>query len=61
MDHDPDPNVGVFPPNVTVVNPQVADPVWSAPALDVVGLRLKVITTSSVEVHTPFVIVHLNV
>ena len=33
----PAPTVGEFPERVTVVNPQVAAPVWLAPALAVVG------------------------
>ena len=44
----PVPTDGLFPAKVTLVNPQVDDPVWSAPALAVVGFRLKTITTSSV-------------
>ena len=41
----PDPLVGVLPASVT----EVAHTVWSGPAFAVVGLLLKVITTSSVE------------
>ena len=37
MLHAPVPTVGVFPARVTDVNPQVADPVWSEPALEVEG------------------------
>ena len=33
----PVPTVGTLPARVTEVNPQVAKPVWSAPAADVVG------------------------
>ena len=40
---------GEFAARGTWVAPQVVELVWSGPALDVVGLRLKVITTSSVE------------
>jgi hypothetical protein len=39
----------VLPARVTVVNPQVAAPVWFIPALAVVGFWLKVISTSSYE------------
>ncbi len=44
----PVPTDGLFPAKVTLVNPQVDDPVWSAPALAVVGFRLKTIITSSI-------------
>ena len=58
----PVPIVGVFPARVTLVKPQVAEPVWSTPAFEVVGFWLKVITTSSVDaVHGLFDIVHLKV
>ena len=58
----PVPTVGVLPARVTVVNPQVAELVWSAPAAAVVGFLLNVITTSSVEaVHGLFEVVHLKV
>ena len=58
----PVPTEAVLPARVTLVNPQVDEPVWSAPALAVVGFRLNVITTSSVDaVHGLFEIVHLNV
>ena len=43
------PTVGEFAAKVTVVNPQVKAPVWSGPALAVVGSGLNVITTSSVD------------
>ncbi len=33
----PVPTDGLFPAKVTLVNPQVDDPVWSAPALEIVG------------------------
>ncbi|MBI3365435.1 MAG: hypothetical protein HY033_11050 [Ignavibacteriae bacterium] len=38
--HPPVPTDGVFPARVTVVNPQVAAPVWSGPAFAVVGVPL---------------------
>jgi hypothetical protein len=38
----PVPFDGALPANVTVVNPQVDEPVWSAPALAVVGVALTV-------------------
>jgi hypothetical protein len=58
----PVPTEGLLPARVTIVNPQVDAPVWSAPALAVVGFWLNVITTSSVEaVHGLLAIVHLNV
>ena len=47
--HEPVPTVSVVAAIVTVVRPQVEEPVWSAPALAVVGFRLNVIITSSVE------------
>lgn len=34
----PVPTLGVFPPRVTDVNPQVAELTWSGPALAVVGV-----------------------
>ena len=37
--HRPVPTVGALAANVAVVNPQVAAPVWSAPAAATVGLR----------------------
>ena len=33
----PVPTDGIFPAKVTLVNPQVDNPVWSAPALEAVG------------------------
>ena len=58
----PVPTVAALPARVTEVKPQVDDPVWSVPALAVVGFWLNVITTSSVDaVHGLFDIVHLNV
>ena len=35
--HIPVPTDGLFPAKVTLVNPQVDDPVWSTPAFAVVG------------------------
>jgi hypothetical protein len=62
MLHAPVPKVGVLAASVTLVKPQVAAPVWSGPALDVVGALLNVITTSSVDaVHGLFDIVHRKV
>ena len=62
IDHKPVPTDGLFPAKVTVVTPQVEEPVWSAPAFDVLGFWLNVITTSSLDaVHGEFDIVHLNV
>jgi hypothetical protein len=57
----PVPTVGVLPPRVTEVNPHVVEFVWSEPALEVVGFWLNVMTTSSVDVHGLFDIVHLKV
>ena len=45
--HNPAPEEGVFAASVTFVKPHVASVVWSGPALDSVGLLLKVIETSS--------------
>ena len=60
--HAPVPTVGAFAAKVTEVNPQVAELVWSGPALEAVGFRLKVITTSSVDaVHGLLLMVHRNV
>ncbi len=60
--HAPVPTDGEFPANVTEVNPQVAELVWSAPAAAAVGFRLNVITTSSVEaVHGLLLIVQRKV
>jgi hypothetical protein len=53
----PVPTVGVLPANVTVVNPQVAELVWSAPALAVVGAALTV--TVQVPVDTVGVVVQV--
>ena len=50
MLHAPVPTVGVFPASVTEVNPQVADPVWSTPALAVVGVPLTVVAVDEVAV-----------
>jgi len=49
MLHDPVPTEGALPARVALVNPHMDDPVWSDPALDTVGVLLKVIVTSSVE------------
>jgi hypothetical protein len=60
--HAPVPRAGVLAASVTLVNPQVAAPAWSVPALEVVGGILKVIATSSVDaVQGALEIVHLNV
>ena len=60
--HAPVPTVGALAAKVTEVNPQVAELVWSGPALEAVGFRLKVITTSSVDaVHGLLLMVHRNV
>ena len=57
----PVPTDGVLPFNVKVVNPQVADPVWSAPALAVVGFWLNVTTTVSFDaVQGLFDMVHIK-
>jgi hypothetical protein len=39
----PVPTVGVLPARVTDVKPQVAEPVWSVPALEAVGVALRVV------------------
>ena len=58
----PVPTVGVLAARTTKDCPQVAAPVWSGPALAVVGAALFVSTTSSVDaVQGLFEIVHLNV
>ena len=44
----PVPTDGVLPAKVTEVNPQVADPVWSTPALAVVGVPLTVVAVDEV-------------
>jgi hypothetical protein len=60
--HAPVPIVAVFAANVTVVKPQVDDPVWSEPALAVVGFWLNLMVTSSVDaVQGELLIVHRNV
>ena len=48
MLHAPAPTVGVLPARVIEVNPQVADPVWSSPALAVVGVPLTVVAVDDV-------------
>ena len=50
MLHAPVPTVGTLPARVTEVSPQVADPVWSAPALAVVGVPLTVVAVDKVAV-----------
>jgi hypothetical protein len=58
----PVPTDGEFAPNVVDVRPHIAAPVLSAPAFAVVGLRLNVMITSSVEgVQLPLEIVQRNV
>ena len=47
--HLPVPTVGVFPARVTVVSPQVADSVWFAPALAVVGFMQHEVTVMFLE------------
>ena len=57
-DHAPVPTVGAFAANVALV----AQTDWFGPALDVVGLALRLITTSSVEaVHGALAIVQRSV
>ena len=46
---EPVPMEGVFAARVTDVDPQVDEPVWSAPAFAVVGLLLNLTVTSSVD------------
>ena len=61
IDQSPVPTVGVFAASVTVVSPHVVTPVWSGPASEVEGSRLKFIRTSSVEgAHGALVMVHRN-
>ena len=58
IDQAPVPTVGVLPAKVT----EVAHTVWSGPALEAVGLAVKVITTSSVEfAQGGLVIVHRRI
>ena len=61
MLHTPVPIEGAFAARVTVVNPQVAAPVWSGPAFETVGAWLKVTTTSSVEEEQAVEMVHRKV
>ena len=63
MLHAPVPIVGVFAASVTVVRPQVAEFVWSIPALETVGFPSKSIMTSSklVQLEEVLVNVHLKV
>jgi hypothetical protein len=59
--HAPVPITGVLAARVTVVRPHVAAPVWSGPALAIVGVWLKVILTSSLDgAQGVLVIVHLR-
>jgi hypothetical protein len=55
----PAPAAGAFAARAIDVAPQVD--VRSVPAFDVVGLRLKIINTSLVDVHGLLDMVHLNV
>ena len=50
MLHAPVPDVGILPARVTLVNPQVEDPIWSAPALAVVGITLTAVAVDEVAV-----------
>ena len=60
--HPPTPTDGAFPASVTVVNPQVATPVWSGPAFAVVGEASRVIVTvSSDGAQVALLIVQTNV
>ena len=57
----PVPIVGVFAASVVDVSPHIPEPVWSGPALAVVGDCSNVIVTLSVEdVQGEFAIVHFN-
>jgi len=57
----PVPIVGVLPASVVLVSPHIGAPVWSDPALAVVGFCWKVIVTSSVDaVHGGLLMVHLS-
>ena len=60
-DQAPVPIEAVLAAKVTDVNPQVAAPVWSGPALAAgAGFWLNVILTVEFEVQFTFVIVHLS-
>jgi hypothetical protein len=62
MLHEPVPIDGVLPARVVLVIPHIVEPTWSGPALAAVGLRWKVIVTSSVEaVHGELLIVQRNI
>ena len=57
----PVPTLGVLPASVVDVSPHILAPVWSGPALAVVGDCSNVIVTLSVEdVQGEFAIVHFN-
>ena len=60
--HKPVPTVGAFPDKVAVVNPQIPEPVWSAPAVATVGFCWKQTTTSSeLSLQGELLIVHRKV
>src|SRR5438445_5626279 len=59
MLHAPLPIAAVFLHGALPIFPQAV--VWSRPALAVVGDAGKVISTSSVELHEPLVVVHISV
>ena len=46
--HNPVPTAGAFPASVVLVNPHIADPVWSDPASAVVGNAVIVTVASPV-------------
>ena len=57
----PVPTVGVLPARVVLVSPHIEAPIWSVPALAVVGFCWKVIVTSSVDaVHGELLMVQRN-
>ena len=58
--HAPVPTIGVLAASVTVVIPQVVEPVWSVPAAATVGAALLVSVTSLNELQVPLTIVHRN-
>ena len=62
MLHNPVPIAGVLAANVVEVNPHIVTPVWSVPALAIVGLWLNVIFISSVDgAHGALLMVQRNV
>ena len=61
MLHAPVPIDAALPARVTLVKPQVAVPVWSAPAVAAVGFWLNLTTTSSYKTQEPFAIVQRKV